>query len=50
MIRTLLALAVAVSSMSLMSCAAMKKDCDSCCAAPAKKADACATCETPKKK
>ena len=51
MIRTLLALSVAVASMSLVSCAAMKKDdCASCCAAPTKKGAACDTCEAPKKK
>ena len=52
MIRTILALSVAVASMSLVSCASMKKDdCASCCATPAKKGAAgAACCETPKKK
>ena len=55
----ILSIIVAAAALSLASCAAMKKECDTCCADHKEKAcctDAhakgakCETCEAPKKK
>ena len=45
----ILTLSLAVASFSLVSCASMKKECDSCCEKPAKK-ECCAKAEAAGKK